>query len=238
MKLSYDLHTHILPSFDDGARNTQAALELISKLNEQGITNICLTPHFYTHKESVEDFLSRRDEAFFDFKPYIPEGVNIKIGAEVFVTQYLFTQEADLKPLCIEDTPYMIAEFPYESDFKGESLSHLQKLFNIGIVPIIPHVERYPNLFNNKALLDQLIYMGVVVQSNAVSFRDFFKRIKLINLIKNGYIHVLSSDAHSMTRNTPEAFSDALEHIRKKCGLAKIYELQNNASAVFRGERL
>ena len=60
----YDMHSHILPEFDDGAKSVQEALDLISVLKKQGVNNICLTPHFYTHEMSLEDFVKSRNEAF------------------------------------------------------------------------------------------------------------------------------------------------------------------------------
>ena len=61
--LSYDFHTHILPGIDDGAKTPEESLKLINSLRVQGIKNIVLTSHYYSHKESMEDFLKRREEA-------------------------------------------------------------------------------------------------------------------------------------------------------------------------------
>ena len=56
----YDMHTHILPAFDDGAKTVEDSLALIECLKKQGVSHICLTPHFYTHEMSVEDYVARR----------------------------------------------------------------------------------------------------------------------------------------------------------------------------------
>ena len=42
----YDMHSHILPAFDDGAKTVEDSLALIDCLKRQGVRNICLTPHF------------------------------------------------------------------------------------------------------------------------------------------------------------------------------------------------
>ncbi len=236
MKVTYDLHTHILPAVDDGAKTTKDALELINALSEQGVKNICLTPHFYTHHESIEDFLARRAESAESFLPCVPKGVNVKLGAEVYVTKYLFSEERDLTPLCIEGTHYMITEFSYNSHFLENTLRMIQTLKDRGIIPVIPHVERYPYLMKNKNKIAELIYMGLIIQSNALSFTQFSTKRKLINLLRDGYIHVLSSDAHSMTRNSPLAITQALEYIKNKCGAGIISTLEQNAQDVFCGK--
>lgn len=235
MRLSYDLHNHILPGVDDGAKNSEESLTLIRALSRQGIKNICLTPHFYTHKESMDEFLRRRRIAAESFLPLVPEDIRVKLGAEVYITKYLFAEEKDLMPLCIEGTNYMLTEFPYTSRFRDGSMRLLNRLRDIGINPVLPHVERYPNLMKDTDLLEELIYMGVIIQSNAVSFTDVRFRRKLLKLLRNGYIQVLSSDAHSMERNSPTAISEALAVIMKKCGGEVISSLERNAVEVFEG---
>lgn len=231
--ITHDLHTHILPGVDDGAKTSEDALRLINALWRQGVKNICLTPHFYTHKESVEDFLSRRTESANSFLPLVPENISIKLGAEVFVTKYLFSEERDLSPLCIENTNYMLTEFPYEARFRGSSMRQVTRLRDLGIVPVLPHVERYPALMKDRGLLQELVYMGLIIQSNAVSFTEARIKRKLLKLLRDGYIHVLSSDTHSMERNSPLAVSVAQEYIAKKCGAEVIEKLELNASEIF-----
>ena len=41
-----DLHTHILPAMDDGAKNVEESLALLRMEWEQGVTTVMLTPHF------------------------------------------------------------------------------------------------------------------------------------------------------------------------------------------------
>ena len=235
MVLHYDLHTHILPEIDDGARSVEESLVLIDFLAHFGVTNICFTPHMYSHKESIDDFLLNREQSFQKIKGFVPDNINIKLGAEVYVTKYLFTQEKDLRALCIEGTDYMITEFSYSSKFTGDSMRHLLRLRDYGIIPIIPHVERYPKLMKDKKLLEDLIYMGVIVQSNFISFTQPVLRRKLIKLLKSGHIHLLSSDVHNENRNGPQTIKEAVNFISKKCGASVLRMLNNNAQEVFDG---
>ena len=56
----YDMHSHILPGIDDGCKTVEESLTIINRHIKNGVKNICLTPHFYTNEESIEDFISRR----------------------------------------------------------------------------------------------------------------------------------------------------------------------------------
>ena len=89
----YDMHSHILPEFDDGAKSIDESLTLLNCLKNQNVTNICLTPHFYTNEMSVSDFVKSRQEAYEKFLPHNPEGINLVLGTEVYVTKYLFTND-------------------------------------------------------------------------------------------------------------------------------------------------
>ena len=41
-----DLHCHILPGMDDGAKDTAVSLELLHREYEDGVRNIAFTSHF------------------------------------------------------------------------------------------------------------------------------------------------------------------------------------------------
>lgn len=229
------MHTHILPGVDDGAKNVEDSLTLISRLKRAGITDICLTPHYYTHKESLRDFLTRRNAAYAELSSFVCDDVKLHLGAEVYVTKYLFSNEEDLKSVCYNGTSYMLTEFSYSSTFEGESMQYINKLINnYGITPVLAHVERYPYLLKHIDVLEELIDMGVIIQSNACSFTEFPLKLRLIKLIKNGYIHVVGSDTHSLRRNTPDAFDVFNEYVAKKTGTSIIESINKNSADILK----
>ncbi len=235
MKLLYDMHSHILPGVDDGAKSIDESLSLINRLKRAGVTDICLTPHYYTHRESLKDFLNRRDSAFSELSSYIADDVNLHLGAEVYVTKYLFSNDDDLKKVCYNGTSYMLTEFPYSSRFEGESMVYINKLINnYKITPVLAHVERYPYLLKHTNVLEELIEMGVIIQSNACSFGEFPLKLKLTKLLKNGYIHIIGSDAHSLSRNSPDAFNTLNEHILKKLNSAVIPDINDTSAEILK----
>lgn len=230
------MHSHILPEFDDGARSVEESLRLIDCLRKQGITNICLTPHFYTNEQSLEDFVEKRKEAFEKFKPFIPDDINIVLGTEVYVTRYLFGNN-DLSQLTYGNSRYILTEFAYDSRFSSRTMDKLCKLIdNYGLTPVIPHVERYPALMDNISMIEELREMGVLIQTNISNYTSkapMFKRRKLLKLINKELIDILGSDAHSMRHNTPEVYSEAINCIAAKCGQQAVDRMMNNAEKIF-----
>ncbi len=232
----YDMHSHILPEFDDGAQNIAESLSLLECLSAQGVDNVCLTPHFYTNEMSAVDFIEKRRVAFERFVPYIPQGMNIVLGAEVFVTKYLFTNN-DFSKLTYGKSNFMLTEFAYNTSFSERSFKYFRKLIDDhGLIPVIPHVERYDALIDNPSKIIELKKLGILIQTNIANYAKkspYFRRRKLLNLINEGYIDILGSDAHSFTHNTPDVFSEAIDCLTDKCGVQKLRTMMDKAEYIF-----
>ncbi|MEE1172679.1 MAG: CpsB/CapC family capsule biosynthesis tyrosine phosphatase [Ruminococcus sp.] len=232
----YDMHSHILPDFDDGAESVEDSLALIDSLVKQGVTNICLTPHFYTNERSLEDFVTERNSAFNKFLPEIPEGVNVVLGSEVYVTPFLFNN-TNLNDITYGKSRYILTEFSYSSSFKNKTMQQIYMLIeNFRVMPVIPHVERYETLMNKPEIIEELKSMGILIQSNIGNYTEkasFFRKRKLLKFISGGLIDILGSDAHSFKHNTPEVFSEAYKTISTKCGSHSANLLMENAERVF-----
>lgn len=232
----FDMHSHLLPKFDDGAKSVDDSLKLLKCLKKQGVKNVCFTPHFYTNEMSAENFIEKRRIAYEEFLPYKPEDMNIVLGAEVFVTKFLFGND-DLSGITYGKSNYILTEFAYASSFAGKTLSQLESLIeNYGLIPVLPHVERYETLMNDTYALQELRDMGVLIQTNAISCiknKSIFKRRKLLKLIGEGLVDILGTDAHSMTHNSPAAYSQAVELITDKCGRRVIRKMMQNSEKIF-----
>lgn len=233
----YDMHTHILPEFDDGAKTVEESLTLLESLKKQGITNVCLTPHFYTNEISLEDFLEARKVAFEKFKPSIPEDMSIVLGTEVYITRFLFSNK-DLSQITYGKSKYILTEFGYTSKFSEKTMNYLYQLRdNYGLLPIMPHVERYPTLMENPKLIEELQDMGVIIQTNIQNYSKkapLFRKRKLLKYINEGLIDILGSDTHAMDHNSPEVFSEAVECIVQKCGQDTLDEMMETSEIIFK----
>lgn len=232
----YDMHSHILPEFDDGAKSVEESLSLLDCLKKQGVSNVCLTPHFYSYEMSVSDFAQKRDDAFERFKPSLPDDMNIIVGAEVFVTKYLFVND-DLSPLTYGNSNYILTEHGYGARFSDHTMGYILNLVEgHGLTPVLPHVERYPTLMNDPSVIRELKDMGVIIQTNVSNYTKkgkFFKKRKLLKLIDDGLIDIIGTDAHSFSHNSPEFYTEALDCISQKCGEDTTEAMMKNAEQIF-----
>lgn len=228
-----DLHTHILPGMDDGARDLPSALALLEQEARQNVRNVALTSHYHCEAESVDDFLARREQAFSEFRAAAPAGMDLKQGCEVFFSPTLTA--VDATALCLEGTNYLLLELPIlqKPAFLREVLLHLRSL---GLVPLIAHVERYAYVRRAPTLLADWIDLGALIQvsSGSLTGRDgaFVRK-----LIKWGLVHVLASDAHSVSYR-PADLKTGLDAVSRSLGAEKARELEQNAGLIFAGERV
>ena len=232
----YDMHSHILPGFDDGAKTVEDSLALIDCLKKQGVSNICLTPHFYTHEMAPSDYIAKRNAVFESFLPHIPADVSIILGSEVYVTQFLFNGD-DLSGLAYGKSGYILTEFPYSCDFGDKTMNMMDSLWsNHKLTPVLPHVERYEYLIDHPDEIESLKEYGVIIQTNISNYTDkasFFKKRKLLKMIDGGLIDILGSDTHSFTHSTPEVFSQACKTIEAKCGRHTLRNMMRNSKKIF-----
>ena len=199
-----DIHTHILPHIDDGAQSTAIAKELLLEQQRQGVTSIVLTPHFYGKTYSPQRFLRKRDETFACIKELIPDGVELRLGAEIHFTGVNVPEYADLCSLAIEGTRYLLVELPFTEKWTSDIMDIIGDFaYETGYTPIIAHVERYREIKKKPHLVNDFVDMGCLIQVNADSFLDKKDKGLAFALLRHGLVHCIGSDTHDLETRTP-----------------------------------
>lgn len=214
-----DLHTHILPGMDDGARNADESLSMLSAQKALGVDTVVLTPHYYRSRENAQHFLQRRAAAFDALNAAMSrtqgEYPRILLGAEVEWVPNLTDCEL-LPQLCLGESNYLLLELPRYtwSDSLIDQLYHLQQ--KTGIVPILAHIERYLRIQKRDRLRD-IFSLGVPIQMSADMLLHSTTRHTAFSLLRKGCVSVIASDCHGTERRAPN-LPPALEVIRRKFG--------------------
>ena len=172
----YDVHTHILPGMDDGAKDVEESIKMLQLLKDQGITDVILTPHYYPFESPLKNFLEKREECFEKIKDVLAElGLNAHIGAEVYFSPMIFAQD-DLNDLCIDGKKYLLLELPFGETNSKKVIDILYQLgANYSVRIILAHLNRYPRLFKYD-FLNELNQMGCLVQVDSSVLNNSFKR--------------------------------------------------------------
>ncbi|MBR5272367.1 MAG: capsular polysaccharide biosynthesis protein [Clostridia bacterium] len=226
-----DLHSHILPNVDDGSRSVQESLQLLTMLAEQGVSKVAATPHFSADRESVDDFIRRRQISYETLSKEVRgEMPEIVLGAEVKYYQGI-SRMADLKKLCIEGSNLFLLEMPMVKWTEYVVKELLELSCSRGITLVLAHIERYLRL-QPLDVWERLLNGGVLMQVNATFFTDFRTRRKAVSLLKNSSIHFLGSDCHRAVERPPY-IKDAVEIIEKKMGSRFLALMTEYANSMF-----
>ncbi|ABF40277.1 PHP-like phosphoesterase [Candidatus Koribacter versatilis Ellin345] len=212
-----DIHSHILPMVDDGARSWEVAIEMVKIAERDGTTHMVATPHAnYEYKYDRES----HTKLLAELQGKVGDGIKLILGCD-FHFSFDNIEDAVAHPTryAIGDTRYMLIEL---SDFSiaPQMPNMIYSLTSKGLVPILTHPERNPILQNKPEKVREWAEMGVLVQVTASAFVGKWGRgvQKLAHwYAEQGLLHVIASDAHSLNHRNP-VLSEARKIIAKTYG--------------------
>ena len=193
-----DLHSHVLPGLDDGARDLAEAVAICEAAAADGIEVLAATPHvredYPTTADEMEAALTRVRDAVGATLRLVP-------GGELALDE-LGRPADELRRLGLGGNPsYLLVETPYF----GWPLDLGERLFQLqaaGITPVLAHPERNADVEARPGLLEPLVASGVLVQLTAASVDGRLgrrSRTAAHTLLELGLAHLVASDAHAPT---------------------------------------
>ncbi|AYL99247.1 tyrosine-protein phosphatase [Mucilaginibacter celer] len=204
-----DMHSHILPGIDDGAKTPEDSVELIKKMMALGIKKFIATPHimidFYRNTpETIGDALTLLKAEL------VKQGIDVPVeaAAEHYFDE-TFEARVDNGPIMTMGDNHVLFEFSFINQ-PPNVYTVVQKLHDKGYKPILAHPERYQYLDLDK--FKNLHSWGMDFQLNTISLTGYYgKEIKKAAemLIDNNLIDYISSDMHHLRHAA--AFEDALK---------------------------
>ena len=222
-----DIHSHIIPNVDDGARSVEETFNILKEAQEAGFTDVILTSHFLLNyyetnaqelifwKEKLQEVLKKQGTK-----------INLHSGMEIYITNQMEELLENKKILTLANSRYMLIELPLATNVKYFDYV-VYYLEAKGIKPIIAHPERYKCVQKDPDIVEEYIEKGCLIQCNYGSIvnlygREAEKTIK--TLLKKNQVHFLGSDVHR-ENGTYLIILDAIKKIRKIIGENKINEL-------------
>lgn len=220
-----DFHSHILPCMDDGCKSVEDSVEALKLLYKSGVHKVMLTPHYYAEKESVDEFLLRREASYKLLKEEIDktslELPKLSLGAEVKFFCGISLRN-DIKKLCYEDTKCILLEMPFEKWNKSVYTEVMNLQGRNGIIPLIAHFNRYIPYGNS---FKDITSLGCPLQLNAEVFEKKLGTRRWLKYLSTEDI-VLGSDCHNMDTRKPN-IDKALSVICDKYGDDFISKINN-----------
>ena len=257
MKNRYvDIHAHILPNVDDGAKDMEESMSMLHMAYNEGIRTIIATPHYGMEQyntnpvvcESIVEKLNKNiisDNAL--------DGMKVLLGNELLYHADIFQDIEKGLASTLADTDYVLVEFLIDAPFS--TLEACAKDMKIaGYKPIYAHIERYFCLMDDISKLDILKNLGVMLQVNSIEleelpnleekkrftlFRrnqfdpDEFRKKIAWQFVLSGMVDLIASDAHNTDWRKP-VMKTAFDNIRTVAGDELADTLIKNANNILK----
>lgn len=202
-----DVHMHVLPGLDDGARDIEESIAMLKMAISQGVTDVFCSSHSLMEK----DYALIYDEAYQKLlSAKEAEGLDITLHPSCEVLCDLSCIYDIVNALrdgifhTMGESRYVLTEF-YPDVKPGEALQMLDILSSHGYRPIVAHMER--NVYITPRMVEIMVKNGVLIQVNAFSFWSESKpqiRQRAWELLEQKLVHMIGSDAHRLTHRPPK----------------------------------
>lgn len=216
--MKIDIHAHVLPGVDDGAKDWGMCLDMLEASAKSGVTAVIATPHFLPWRKSIacEEIKSLCTQAREKLDKERGVSMDIYPGNEIYYSIGVVEKVKEGSALTLADSRYVLVEFKTAAPYQ-ELCRAVREFRDAGYIPIIAHMERYQCL-NFEARMEELKETGALFQMNISSLQggifDSNKR-KARKLILDGAIDFLASDMHDLSSRPPFSKKD-FEWIQNK----------------------
>jgi protein-tyrosine phosphatase len=215
-----DLHSHLLPGIDDGAKDLATSLAMARVAAADGITTIACTPHILPGVYNNSGPAIRR--AVAQLAESIAKAgtpITLVTGADVHIVPDLDVQLRDGRALTLNNSRYLLLEPPHHVlPPRLEDL--IFGLQAIGYVPILTHPERLSWVEGHYELIRRLVSSSVLMQITAGSVMGRFgrgPRYWAERMLDEGLCHLLATDAHNTEQRAPR-MAEARDVVAQRLG--------------------
>lgn len=194
-----DIHSHLLPGIDDGAKNIDNSIELIAKMDSYGIHNFITTPHVLgdIYPNSSELIKEKLEEVRAALKERGMHHISINAAAEYMMDEQFVERLKNDDILTLKDN-YVLVEMSYFN----APFNLYEILFDIqlkGYKPVLAHPERYNFYHSDFNHYHKLKKAGCLFQLNLLSLTEQYgKGVQKTaqKLLKENMYDFVGSDTH------------------------------------------
>lgn len=189
-----DWHSHILPRVDDGFKNMEDSLRMLSIFEKEGVKRVWLTPHIMEDYPNSPDKLRER---FEELKNAYTGSVELRLAAEHMLDS-LFRErieKGEVMPIGDKGEHILVETSYFNPPYAFDEM--LESVIAHGLTPILAHPERYRYMVEQDYF--RLKEQGVLFQTNFASLVGGYgeqARKKAEWLLKERMVDLAGSDVH------------------------------------------
>lgn len=194
-----DLHSHILPSLDDGARNIGESVGMARAAARDGTTVIAATPHVRSdYPTRPKDILSGV-ETLNQVLGQEQVPLHVVPGAEISLGRLRELDGDDLAGYALAGNPrFVLVEFPYRG-WPENLIDEILRLRGAGVTAVLAHPERNDVVQRDVSRIQLAVAAGALIQVTGGSLTGDAGRASrrtARNLLGRRLCHLLASDVH------------------------------------------
>ena len=190
-----DIHSHILPGIDDGAKTIADSKFLLDEMKQLGFSKIITTPH--TMEGVWNNTPSTIENALAHMTSELTLPVPVGISSEYFLDESVVLRAQNKEMLPLKDN-YILVEMSY-LNAPIQLYDFIFELQLAGYRIILAHPERYSFYHNNFKAYEKLKKMGCMFQLNLLATTGYYgeSTTKVADeLLKKGMYDFVGSDIH------------------------------------------
>ncbi len=228
-----DVHSHLLYGIDDGTRTIDESVTIISKLNNVGVKDIILTPH-YINGSVYNSPKQNNLKLLKSLKEKLEVNnidTNLYLGNEIYIDDMIYELVKSKTISSLNNSKYLLIEIPMSGVY-DKYYDIFLDLINKGYKVVLAHPERYYAFQKNFDLIYELIDIGVLLQCNVGSILgEYGKGAKKVmkRLLKEDLVFCFGTDIHR-DKNDYNFLEKAKKKVSKYAENEKLKDLfYNNA---------
>ncbi len=214
----HDLHLHVLPGIDDGARNIGASVEIMRGLAELGFARLVATPHYDSERHTYgPDRIEGLCEQVREAAEAAGVEIELRWGAEYAFGSRFHHDVTSREVVTLGGSRYVLVELP-EAFMPATMADTLFQVGAAGYYPVLAHPERCEPFHDDVPRLERLASGRALIQ---VSFRSlagtFGRTIKRTawTLVTEDIADLVATDCHS-PRELNKIVRPVLKQLRRR----------------------
>ena len=223
-----EMHAHILPGMDDGSKSVEMSIEMLHRLAEMGVAEVCATSHYYAGQNSVTMYLERRAMALEQLREAV--GAQDDLPASSSCRGRLLPGRGRASPGAAlhreHPDPDAGDAFSEWTDQQTEAVTVLALDLHFNVVLV--HPERFCFSSNNRRRLKELASLPIALQVNADTLLHWRSRKQGLELLELTSTPLLGSDCHNTTSRPPN-LKGGREMVLRKLGEKFLDRMDENA---------
>ena len=196
-EIGIDLHSHLIPGIDDGAKDLETSIFLVKRLKDLGFTKIITTPHIMSDLyKNTPDIINAGLSVLKSELINQKIDIDIQASAEYYV-DYDFEQRIGDENFMTFGQKEILIEFSF-LEAPRNMYDIIFKLQLEGYRVVLAHPARYRYFLIDD--YNALIERGVLFQLNLLSLIGYYSKEVKLNaelLINHNLISYVGTDCHN-----------------------------------------